>query len=174
MIERYQSLFPELLYKLISVTVLPYMYIFLFGMFVYRFRDRLIPFFCRYKWLFIAAYFVWYYLPYSIKGHFQGVHYNIVTTVLLMCAVFSVGYGFGKKRFKADYSYAFYLYHGIVVNLAKHLHVDNMLPGPELVLCMAIEIGIAFALSWLSVTIIDGKVSKYLKKKLFRLLKITA
>lgn len=69
-----------------------------------------------FKWLFLVVYIIWQYLvPHEITGIFNGIRYNIVTTLLMI--IFVTGFGFSYKyHIKEDFSYSFYLYHMVVIN----------------------------------------------------------
>lgn len=168
LIKMNEGMLPELVNKLFEVCILPFLYIFLFGMMVYFFRDRFLPVFCRFRWLFIAIYVVWSLLPGNITGVFEGVRYNIVTTLLLMCAVFSVGYGFGKHRLKTDYSYAFYLWHMVVINFFYHRFFQSFGTAPEMAGWMAVQLAITGALAWLSVQLVDKRLCRKLQSALLQ------
>ena len=159
---------PEILYKLTEVSALSFLYIFLFGMMVYFFRDRFLPVFRRWKWLFIVIYTIWGFMPGKITGIFEGVRYNLVTTMLLMCAVFSVGFGFGKHRFKTDYSYAFYLWHMVVINFIYHHFIKSLGVNLEMFGVMLFVIVVISVIAYASVQFVDKRLCVALQKRLLK------
>lgn len=108
---------PTMVFKLINVTFIPYLYIYLIGMFAYTFRQKLIPKLSRLFWPILMAYIAWS-LANGVFFDFNVGHYvNIVSGVFICLLTLSGGYYFGKHRFKYDFSYSIYLYHMIVINV---------------------------------------------------------
>ena len=108
---------PNMVYKLINVTFVPYAYIYWIGMYAYTFRDEIIPKLKKGFYCLLGGYIVWCLLNRSFL-HFSFGHYcNIVTGVFVCVLTLSAGYFLGNHKFKKDYSYSIYLYHMIVINL---------------------------------------------------------
>ena len=164
-LEKLSPMMPEIAYKLLMVTIFPFLYIFLFGMMVYNFREKLLPLFVKYKWAIIAIYTIWELLPDSITNCVYGVRYNAVTTLLLMCTVFAVGYGFGKHRVKTDYTFAFYLYHIVVINLVVELGVTSITNPLVFITVFVSELIAIIILSYFSAHVIERRVSNALLNK---------
>lgn len=156
---------PETLFKLIMVVIIPFMYIFLFGMMVYYHREKLVPFFKKYVFLFGAVYLVWSLLPDGITKYFEGVRYNVVTTILLMCLVISLGFALGSHRMKTDYTYGFYLYHMVVINVVYHVFVKKIESPLLFIGLLVLTSVIIFGLGFLSTQIVDKKIANPLMKK---------
>lgn len=103
---------PEIVGKLYSVTVFPYMWMFLLGVFLCDNKDRCLEFMKK-GWLllFVVAYLV-------IKSGFDvrlGL-YGFVGSTLSFMAFVGFAYRFPKLNIKTDVSYAVYVYHMVVVN----------------------------------------------------------
>lgn len=108
---------PDMVYKLINVTFVPYAYIYLIGMYVYTFRDEIIPKLKKGFYCLLGGYIAWCFINRSFL-HFSFGHYcNIVTGVFVCVLTLSAGYYLGNHKFKKDYSYSIYLYHMVVINL---------------------------------------------------------
>lgn len=166
---RFQHLVPEIIWKLYAVEIIPFLYIFLFGMMLYYYRSQLIPVLAKYWYLFCLAYFVWEaFIPSSVTVFFEGVLYNIVTTVLLMLMIGSIGFAFGKYRFKADYSYSFYLYHMVVINIVYHLFLQEFLSLGQFVVTLIVTIIVIAILTYLSYQFVECKLGDFLQKKLLQ------
>lgn len=104
------------IYKLLQCSIVPFLWIFLAGMFIYRYGDVVIPKLVRLRTAFLALYIAWQYaVPAQIRQLFEGIRYNIVTTTLLICVVASIGFS-TRYRMKREWSYSFYLYHIVVIN----------------------------------------------------------
>lgn len=150
------------------VSVIPFLYIFLFGMMVYYFRERIIPILTRFLWPVVVVYCVWMNLPSSMTGWASGVRYNVITSLLLMCVIMGFGYNFGKHRMKTDYSYSFYLYHMVVINVIYHMIVQNFSSILTAVVVLVIQVIIILILAYMSVNGIDKKISIPLERKVMK------
>lgn len=164
-LEKMSPIMPEIAYKLLTVSIFPFLYIFMFGMMVYNFREKLIPLFVKYKWAIIAIYTIWELLPDKITNCVYGVRYNTVTTLLLMCTVFAVGYGFGKHRVKTDYTFSFYLYHVVVINLVVELGITSISTPLVFITVFISELIAIMTLSYFSAHVIEKRVSNALLNK---------
>lgn len=117
-LEAARGAYSTIVYKLLMVNILPFLWIFLSGMSVYYFRDKLVPMIVRLRLPIVIAYASWQLLaPKVVFGLFQGVRYNIVTTCLLILALVAIGFSW-SRRMGQDYSYSFYLYHMVTMNYA--------------------------------------------------------
>lgn len=112
----YPSL-PPLWQKLVFVSILPYMYIFFLAMFLCHFKERILPFLCRWWWVVLLLYVVW------VKGKdywridMPGLYLDILSGCLVCILSIAVAYRFRLPRLKHDYSYPLFLYHEIFVNI---------------------------------------------------------
>lgn len=94
---------PEVLSKLIGVTVFPYLYFLILGMMGWYCRDIIIPFFQRWKWWILFAYILWKLceINFSWPQIFDGVQYNVISTLLIAGVIFA--FSFTRKwRMKCD------------------------------------------------------------------------
>ena len=141
---------PDILNKLVNVTVFPYLYFLVGGMLVWAYRDQIIPFLTKGKWWFAAAYVGWKLV--EIGGYvsfLDAEKYNTVTTLLLGCVVFGFAYSF-TWRMPKDYTYGFYLYHMVFMNLCLEVVTTTLTPawlGVLIVLAMMVLTVVASALS---------------------------
>lgn len=108
-------------FKLILQTVLPYLYMFYFGIIFYKYSDKLIPLAKKYFWsiliLFILA------SEFNYITNFIPHTSNTGTVIhVLMCCVFffAFAYKFPNIKLKNDYSYGIYIYHMVVMNFFIH------------------------------------------------------
>ena len=85
---------PEVLWKLLGVTVAPYLYFLVFGMMLWYHRDTVIPKAERFRWLLLVGYVCWklcentFRFPHAL----DGVLYNTVTTLLLALLIAALGF----------------------------------------------------------------------------------
>lgn len=152
-----QSSVPVAVKNFISHTCLPFFYIYFTGWFIYRWREKIVPFLSRTKllWaLLIIARGLWC-LKYDTRlGEYQDM---IMVTLLCMLTV-GVGYSFGKRRFKIDLSYGLYLYHMIIVDVFVQL---GMVGNWGFVIAVYAASALAAIASYL---IVDRNVARIFKK----------
>lgn len=165
-IQRCEGFLPEILFKLVGVTVLPYLYFLLLGMAGWCYRDRLIPALEKVRWLLLAVYILWK-LAENHLGFphiLDGVMYNTVTTLLVGLLVFAFGFSF-KWRMKQDLTYGFYLYHMVFINIAVHFGYRTLgLNLQSVVVAMLITV-LPLVFAWLSQKLIENPVAKLAEKK---------
>ena len=155
---------PDILNKLVNVTVLPYLYFLVGGMLVWAYRDKIIPFLVKTKWGFAASYVLWKIA--EIRGMvslLDAEKYNTVTTLLLCCVVFGFAYSY-SWRMPKDYTYGFYLYHMVFMNLCLEVVTTSLTPvwlGILIVLAMMVLTVLA---SVLSQRFVEIPVAGWLKK----------
>lgn len=166
LLRRSSAFLPEIAYKLIGVTVLPYLYFLTAGMVGWYQRDRIIPALKKCKWMLLAVYVAWKLMEnhLTFPHIFDGVLYNTITTLLLAALIF--GFAFcGKWRMKKDLTYGFYLYHMVFINLALHFGVTALEPlGQGLLLTVGITLATLLC-AWLSQRYVEIPAVKLLKKK---------
>ncbi|MBR5694152.1 MAG: hypothetical protein IKX42_10700 [Fibrobacter sp.] len=130
---------PEVVGKLYGVTVFPYMWMFLLGVFLCDNRERCLGFLKR-AWLpmMVVAYVV-------IKSgcDVRLVHYGLVACVLSFMGFLGFAYRFPRLNLKVDVSYAVYVYHMVVVNAFVALGLVNDLWYLPLVFVITFLIGYA-------------------------------
>lgn len=108
---------PLILFKLINVTFLSYLYVFLIGMFCYAKQKEAVPFLRKYFWILIVLFVVWHFIN-SIYIHLKfGQYTNIFKGILISLVTISAAYKFGKHRIKREISYGLYIYHMVIVNV---------------------------------------------------------
>ena len=153
---------PSMVFKLLNVTFIPYLYIYLIGMFVYTFRQELIPKLNGLFWPLLMTYIAWSFANGMFFKFNTGHYVNIVSGVLICLLTLSGGYYFGKHRFKYDFSYSIYLYHMIVINVLTIVGIN------ENVQSLVFTYIFTMLFSCLSVFVIEKKGTK-LCKAIFRI-----
>jgi len=161
LIERCGGVLPQMVYKLLGVTVIPYLYFLVAGMAAWYHRDRIIPALREKKWLVLTAYCVWKVaeMKLQLPGIVNGVMYNTVTTLLTAAVIFAFGFAF-TWRMSRDYTFGFYLYHMVWVNIAIELgYVEwNFVVIGFIVL-------LTLASAWLSMHLVEEPCGRFLKKR---------
>lgn len=112
-----ESRIPAGAISLLSRTFLPYLIWFVAGLWLYRFRETVLPALER-KWLLILSFYVvykgcWQFFGWGIPGYYA----DFVTSLWLPCAAIVAAYAWGKHRLKCDLSYGIFLHHWPVINL---------------------------------------------------------
>lgn len=113
---KWGSIQESITYKLFSVTVLPYLYMFLIGAMAYRYFDTFVLFVRKYRLLLIIGLLV----AIQIGNRYVhvGEYVNVLSGVCLASLTCVLAYALGRKvRLPFDISYGIYLYHMIIVNV---------------------------------------------------------
>lgn len=160
-IEKCAGILPEIGYKLIGVTVFPYLYFLVLGMAGWIYRDQIIPALEKVRWVILPVFILWklaeIYLPFPHL--FDGVMYNTVTTLLTALLIFAFAFRF-RWRMKRDLTYGFYLYHMVFINIVIHLGRKTLgfdLPSAAAVLFVTAAPILA---AWLSQKFIETPAAK--------------
>ena len=165
-IEKCGGLLPQIGYKLIGVTVVPYLYFLVLGMAGWCFRDQIISALEKVRWLILPVFIVWKLAENHLHfPHiFDGVMYNTVTTLLTALLIFSFGFSF-KWRMKQDLTYGFYLYHMVFINIAIHAGYKTLRFDLQSALVVLAITVFPILASWLSQKLIENPVIKLAGKK---------
>lgn len=164
-LEKTHNLYPMILYKFLNVSIIPFFWIFLCGVFIYTFRDKFVRSLVKYKYLLVIVYIVWkLFVPDSVSSIFSGVRYNVITTLLLIMVVTSIGFSY-KCRFKEDISYSFYLYHMVVLNFIHHNIMNSFESTTQAIVFFVISFFIICLLAVISKVFISDKLTKLIEKK---------
>lgn len=141
---------PEILAKSINVTFLPYLYVFLIGMFAYSKYDKVVPWLKKHALQLAAVYILWTCLVAPNLRVSIGHYRNVITGVLIAFLTIAIGYRFGRKSFKYEISYGLYIYHMIVINalIAINAQFGNILD-------VIIVLAITFLLSMVSFIFVE-------------------
>lgn len=158
---------PEVLSKLIGVTVFPYLYFLLLGMMGWYCRDKLIPLLERVKWPVLLIYMGWKLceINFAWPKLFDGIQYNVVTTTLIGCVIFAFSFGW-KWRMKRDWTYGFYLYHMVVINLLVEWGYTSLEPLWKGLILMAVIILVTLLLTVASKRWIETPAAAMLERKM--------
>jgi len=108
-----EKIFPEILYKLYNQFILQYFWIFMIGLMIARYREKVIPFMKRFWWLFMGT---------AILLHVLTVPdfkspYPLFGSILLIVGSIGFSYAFPKINISYDCSYGIYIYHMVVINV---------------------------------------------------------
>lgn len=101
----------EILLKLYGQTVIRYLWLFLFGMGLACFFDKVIPF-CKKWWPVFSCVGV----VVSITGFDFSTGYGILKTLFVLLAIVGFSYQFPRLKLKYDISFGVFIYHMTVVN----------------------------------------------------------
>jgi len=165
-LEKTKGSYPEIVYKLLQCNLIPFLWIFLFGMCFYYYRDKIITPIVKIKWAFVLMYLVWqYFVPSSIVLAFEGIRYNLVTTLLMLLMFAGIGFSF-EKRLSQDYSYSFYLYHMVVINFMVNNICREFASAVQFSISLVASVIIIGILAILSHKYIAGSFTKIIEKKL--------
>ena len=138
---------PAIVNKVIGLSILSYLWMFLFGSFVAKFFSVIMPFLVNYWYVSLIALAINELYPFSVVI----VPYTLIGSVLL-------AYRFKKIKIKHDVSYAIYLYHMLFVNVAIQIGYRGN------VMAVVIIIALSFIFAYFSTMAVD-KFYKKIKLK---------
>ena len=146
-----------ILYKLVLQTLLPYLYMFYFGIIFYKYLDKLIPICQKYFWLIFIIFVLASKYNYLTDFIPHTSNTGTVIHVLICCLFFyAFAYKFRNLKIKRDYSYGIYVFHMPIINFfVQNKIIDN----GYICLLVVYILSIVFA-------IISNKLSKRIIKKL--------
>ena len=152
---------PEIVEKMIGVTVIPYAYFLVLGMVIWYHRDTLVAALSKMKWVLLLGYVAWKLAEIflSFPHVLDGVLYNTVTTLLLVAVMFGFAFDF-RWRAPFDITYGFYLYHMVIMNLVIHFGCQTA--------GWLLTLGIAAATvvcAWLSQKLVEQPAAKWISKR---------
>lgn len=154
------QMLPPMWIKLLSVSVIPYLYLFVCGMCIYQYRDQFLPILVKYVWGIGGLYLLAKLLFTQIEwGMHWGINYDVVSSILLSMFIIGIGCRYSVPRMKHEISYSIFLYHMIFVNvvleLAKKYSIELSKYGVVMLLgTIAVTIAVAFASTYLNQKIV--------------------
>ena len=147
-IEYSQNFLPEILYKLLCNTFVYYFWMFIVGILLAEYKDKILPFLKKYWLIFIAVAAVYSAADISIPTP----NYSIMAVVGLPLGWIGFAYRFPQFNIKKDISYGIYIYHCIVINAMLELGYTGKM------WCLIITFLLTFILAYFS-----GKLAGSLK-----------
>ena len=146
---------PEAADRLLSRTFVPYAVWFVTGLYLYRFRCRLVPVLSRAVWILTPLYL-------GYEGYVQhfgirvlGYYADLPASLLLPCLGIGWAYALGEHRLQNDISYGIFLYHWPVLNI----FFEYGLPaGERHNLFFVLYLAATLLLGWLSWFLVERRV----------------
>ena len=105
------NILPELAYKLIKQTFIPYIWMFIVGALLCEFFWKIKSVLIQYWWLFLSVSVIA-----TLVNQDFGI-YGTIKVLFLAPALIGFAYRFNKLNIKYDISYGIYIYHMIVINV---------------------------------------------------------
>lgn len=126
--------------KLINCSVIPYLYMFMIGTFIYRFRKNIFNYDRR--WLIVINLILL--CAYIFGGNYIiGNYIFLIKGISLAVLTVNFGYLFNKKiRIKIDVTYGTYLYHMVVVNAIIALRLKVNFIVMLVAVCISLGLGL--------------------------------
>lgn len=146
---------PLYISKLYSVSIIPYLWMFLIAAFAAEYKEKVLPFLKKYWWIFIALLL---FKRFVLHWDVVLALYTCFGTLLLFCGLVGFAYAFPRLNIKTDISYGVYIYHMTVVNALIALGFV----GQSWTLWVVM--GVTCLLAWLS-TVTIGKLSMKQKQQ---------
>jgi peptidoglycan/LPS O-acetylase OafA/YrhL len=134
--------------KLLHVTIIPYLFMFLLGAIFYRYHENLKKI--------IDGRFIWWFILFVISelltNYFisdSGVVINIIKWIIFSFMIFSFAFSFKYlSNFlirRNDFTYGIYIYHMLIINVFVHLKMVGDMKYIAYVLALTITAGV---ISW--------------------------
>lgn len=143
------GMLPQILYKLGSQTVIPYLWLFMTGAYIAEKKDLLLAEIKKYWLVFVA-------LAVGIRMlhlDFAVVNYSVLSTALLFCGWLGFAYSFPKINIKTDVSYGIYIYHMTAASAV-------------------IELGLTQKPAWMFIAMVVSCTAAYLSAMTMKYLKV--
>ncbi len=115
-----KNVLPETVYKLYLQLLPVYFWIFCAGMFIARYRERIVPFLAKFWWGFLALAAVLHLTRWDLT-----FSYPFFTTLLLITGMTGFAYALPGVGTGFDLTYGIYIYHMIVVNIFVHTGITG-------------------------------------------------
>ncbi len=111
------AILPGVIGKLYGQTILPYLWMFVFGAFLSAYQDKIIPILKKFWWIPFLLSFVFRILKFDIGYE----SYGVFTYILRVSGFIGLCYCLPGLNLRFDISYGLFIYHMIVVNLMLEL-----------------------------------------------------
>lgn len=138
----YDYSIPEVLGKLYSQTVLPYLWMFIFSMFVAEYKNVLLVVLKKYWYIPIVINIL-----FQIGGFDIMVGYGLIKTVTLFLGLLGFAYAIPNINIRTDISYGIYIYHMTIINAITELGLVGQQTG---LLLLLVTTAITCVLAWTS------------------------
>ena len=108
----------EIVGKLYDQTILKFFWLFYIGMFIAKYKDRLIPIVSKFWYVLLAIAFVFFITGLDL---FSG--YYLFWSIFLSVGLVGFAYRFPRLSINLDISYGLFLYHMIIVNIFVYVGI---------------------------------------------------
>jgi len=136
-------------FKLFGVSAIPYLWMFLIGILIQRFKEKLFPYVKNKGFIWLVVYLA-ITIGFGEKLRYSSNTPNPFTYILLALTIFSLAYTFPKRGWgilkKHDLSYGVYIYHMLVINVLIEIWPDEF-SSVHLLIVLGLTIGLA-VISW--------------------------
>ena len=159
-----KSYLPIIIYKLLGCSLISYAYIFLVGLFCYRFFDELIPYLEK-KWAWILCLYVVVRFvilkTIGLTGVNLGVNYDVFSATLLSFISIGIAYRLGEIRFKHELSYGLFLWHMVVINIGFEIMKTSAFDPGDIVVLTGATVAVSIILALVSQMWVAIPVQRY-------------
>lgn len=120
-----ENIISDMISKLIGVSIIPYLWIFVVGMIVAEYRSYIIPILKNYFFIFVIAVVICRIINLDYYIH----SYPFILSLVTFMAIIGLVYRFPAVNIKTDISYGIFIYHMILVNMAIEFGWTNSIWG---------------------------------------------
>ena len=131
-----------IVFNMLSRTLVPYLYMFLIGTFLYVFRDEVLSSLVKYWWILLGIYIVYCSFSKFSYIHRHGFYTDPITGIMVCTLAIVIGYVpfLGNHHVKTDISYEIFLYHFPVMNFFIYIGLSPSLLAITLLITITIFI----------------------------------
>ena len=145
--------------KLIKASILPYLFYFLFGIAMYKYRDKLISYVENKVLLFLGLYVL------VCMVNIDLLLYDVIKQVVFSAFIFSFVFSYRSLSYKIvgnnDFTYGVYIYHMLIVNVMVEKGILGGVQNLMIVLALSLACGV------LSYFLVEKPFLKMKKRSLF-------
>lgn len=114
-----RTIMPDLISKLYSQTIIPYLWMFVFGAFLSEYSEKILPFLRKWWWVLLIASMITKLTAFDIDTG----SYGMITYILRIPGFIGLCYNLPRLNINFDFSYGLFIYHMIVVNIMIELNL---------------------------------------------------
>lgn len=117
----FQSFMPPIAAKIYGITLLPYLWMFVFASFAAEYKNTLLPLLKRFCYVVLAINLWIYYARFDTAL----AHYLFLHTITIFPALIGIAYAFPCLNVKTDISFGIYIYHMTIINALIVMNFDT-------------------------------------------------
>ena len=134
--------------KIIHISILPHLFVFMIGMIFYKYFDSFQKYIEDKFLIWFLVYLLFFYIPHDVNLYISIIYY-IIKWTLFAFVVFSFAFSWRGASYKLlkgnDYTYGIYIYHMLIVNIFVELGLIRDTKYLVYIILLSVLMGV---LSW--------------------------